>query len=354
MKSFQDYKKNRQISEAEMEVVKNPKVKLVADYDGPTATAPDQGKSSVSYAPANKGESGFADLGAKDLVYNPVTKGGDSKTTALGTTIKNKEALGENTKRAFKAEAWFNKTKKMSHQDFIKECCSNIDTSSLPKISVNEDGQVFPSEVIRYVTILAESNPKTLTNLVHEMKREGHLTRLIEAILEHSESYEAISNVLSESKTKCRMLASYMYDEAVGPPLGMHNGDDFSSKLKGQDDDDHDDNDDDDQSPHDDDDEPHDEFGDDSDNDDDDDSDDDNDFDDDDNDDDDEDPHNHKKLHNHKDDDDSNGFDDDDDDDDDDDETFDNHSPFGKHEGFKKFGKTKNEDFKRLFKRLNN
>lgn len=345
MKSFKDYINNRQISEADMEVVKNPKVKLVADYDGPTATAPDQGKSSVSYAPANKpmdpnkgkGESGFADLGAKDLVYNPVTKGGDSKTTALGTVIKNKEALGEGTfnyirSPKLKSEAWFNKTKKMTTQDFIKECIVNVNSEGMPRLSVNEDGQAFPAEVIRYVSRLSQQNPKNVSSFVHQMKRDGNLSKLIEAILEHPESLEVIGTLLSESEVKCRMLANSMYDEAVGPPLGMHNGDDdFSSKLKGQDDDDHHDNDDDDSDHSDeDDDEPHDEFGDD-----------DDDSDDHDDDDDDDNPHNHD------DDDDSNGFGDDDKGNGDDDETFDNHddedNPFGKH-----------EEFKRLFRKLNN
>lgn len=344
--SFKDYIKNRQISEAEMEVVKNPKVKLVADYDGPTATAPDQGKSSVSYAPANKpmdpnkgkDENGFADLGAKDLIYNPVTKGGDSKTTALGTTVKDKEALGgdgtekKNNFPKMKSEAWFNKTKKMTTQDFIKECIVNVNSEGMPRLSVNEDGQAFPAEVIRYVSRLSQQNSKNVTNLVHQMKRDGNLNKLIEAILEHPESLEVIGNLLSESEVKCRMLANNMYDEAVGPPLGMHNGDDdFSSKLKGQDDDHHDNDDDDNHSDDDDDNEPHDEFGDD----------DDDDHSDDDDDDDD-------NPHDHDDDDDSNGFGDDDDKEhDDDDETFDNHddddNPFGKH-----------EEFKRLFRKLNN
>lgn len=344
MKSFKDYVGSRKITEAEMTTEK-PKVKLVADYDGPTATAPDQGKNPVSYKPANaaldpnkgKDETGFANLGGKNLVYNPDTKAGDSKSTALGTQLK------DNWPK-LKSESWFEKTKKMNRNEFVKfvnECnCSSVKEEELPTITATSTGAIrpFPPEAIRYVTALSTKNPKMLENLVHEMKRAGNLGALLQALLEHPESYENLTYLLGDEKDgpkRCRLLARSM-NEHVGPPMGDMGHDDEDDREEDpthkddqdddsdmsddhhddddEHDDDHDDNDDDDDTDSSDD-EPHDELGNDS-------------------------------------DDDENGLGHGDDDDD---ETFDNHDDDGKDKLRNNFGFGKQEHsiaFKDIFNSL--
>ena len=265
MKSFKDYIGNRKIIEAETGMaVEKPKVKLVADYDGPTATAPDQGKNSVSYKPANaasdpnkgKDENGFANLGGKNLVYTPDTKGGDSKTTALGTTLK------DNWPK-LKSESWFEKTKKMDKGQFMKFVNESNEYNNQELPTINGE-HPFPPEAIRYVAALSTKTPATLNNLVHEMKRAGNLGGLLKALLEHPESYEEITKLLSESDEgpkRCRQLNKAMI-ESVGPPMGM--GDEDEGDPHHQNGFGHHDNDDDEHHDHDDDDdsdEPHDEFG---------------------------------------------------------------------------------------------
>lgn len=245
LKSFKNYIENRQKGPGAKneyingngKLVEKPKVKLVADYDGPDDKAPpksDGGKGTPApYKPANaaekgkKGESGFADQGDSKLVYNPDLKGGDSKMTALG------KELGSDWPKT-KTESFIEKTRKMNSitfaQHILDECnCGNWE--NLPTVTAFESGAFHPHpvEAIRYVAALASRNDKLLSNLVFEMKRTGDLTRLLGTLLEHPEAYASLTQLFEgdagskRAKFFVRALNAQV-DEAVGPPLGL-NGD---------------------------------------------------------------------------------------------------------------------------------
>lgn len=230
LKSFSNYIEERNQANNGPALVGTPKVKLVADYDGPSSTKPP--KSEVPYKTAtgnidpNKGsdKTGFANLGNKDLVYEPDCKGGNSKMTSLGKEIGNDWPS--------KTESFLQKTKNMSASEFAQHILSELKTESienLPTITANKAGRFHPdpSESIRYVVALIKNNSKLLEHFVYDVKRAGILDGLIETVFEHGESYKHLSALLESTQgaEKARSLARAIF-EHVGPPQGLDNMDD--------------------------------------------------------------------------------------------------------------------------------
>jgi len=228
-KSFSDYVEDRK---SEGGLVGQPKVKVVADYDGPTASSPPKSKGASSAAPyktpvgnidPNKksDKSGFADLGDKKLVYVPDCKSGKPTEKDWPT----------------KTEQFMNDTKNMSSREFaaymLSEHCSLCnEDDSLPMVSgANGPFHPHPSEAVRYVVALSKNNPRIVDHLIHDAKRTGVLNKLIEAILEHPESYEHLSHLLGDERGEARsnQLARALNKvaEHVGPPQGLSDDDDM-------------------------------------------------------------------------------------------------------------------------------
>jgi hypothetical protein len=235
-KKFTNYIEERKEGvDAKSGLVGSPKVKLVADYDGPDPHNPTKGQGQGDLAPyksangnaaAQKAEKGgFADLGDSKLKYEPDMKDGNSKLTALG-----KELGGDWPKggKLSKTEQFLNKTSDLSASEFAKYMAKQSrDTfDNLPTVSIDESGHPHPSEAIHYIAALSTKNKKFIENLIFDMKRAGSLGRLLEAALEHPEAYKELTRLFGDEKgeKRARNLARAMALEAVGPPMGLGNG----------------------------------------------------------------------------------------------------------------------------------
>lgn len=234
-KKFVNYVEERKDGvNAKEGLVGNPKVKVVADYDGPDPKKPTKGegqgelnsyKSANGNAAAKKPESGgFADMGDKSLKYTPDTEGGDSKLTVLG-----KELKGEWPKLP-KTEQFMRKTKNMSAQQFaefmVKEC-SYKTSEDLPMVNAEKAGPFHPhpSEAIRYVAALSSKDERVIEQLVNELKRNQVLGEVFKAALEYPESYRELSALFEneEGEKRAKSFARAL-KEAVGPPMGLKPG----------------------------------------------------------------------------------------------------------------------------------
>jgi hypothetical protein len=224
-------------------LVEKPEEKEVADYDGPDPKSPEKpvtkGKNWDAKAPKGdepkpyrasskdstpkKGEKGFADEGPKDLVYTPDTK----------------------VKKKSKTEQFLDTTKDMTLSEFtnhmLKECgCANHEEDDdLPMVTAYTSGKFHPHppEAIRYVAVLANKNNRILDNFIHEMKRNNGLTKFLESLLDHPESYSIIADLLSHDEqgpSRTKKFTRAMDDvytsflknhediyESVTPPFGV-------------------------------------------------------------------------------------------------------------------------------------
>ena len=196
----------------------SPKVKLVADYDGPDPKNPTKGKgqgdlspykSANGNAPAKAAEKGgFADLGDGKLKYEPDMKDGNSKLTALG-----KELGGDWPKNKMpKTEQFLNKTSKMSAGQFAKYMMKEAQCDN---------------EAIRYIVALANQNPRVLEHLAHEMKRANILGKMLKATLDVPESYQELTILFgdNEGERRANKFARAMA-EMVGPSMGITDNND--------------------------------------------------------------------------------------------------------------------------------
>ncbi|RDJ35304.1 MAG: hypothetical protein DWQ19_10850 [Crenarchaeota archaeon] len=234
-KKFTNYVEERKDGVNATGLAGNPKVKLVADYEGPDPKKPTKGEGQGDlnpYKAANKNASakkaetgGFADMGDKNLEYTPDTKGGNSKLTSLGTEIKDEWPKG-----LPKTEQFFNKTKNMSTKEFaefmVKECGTIELTEDLPMVNATKPGAFHPhpSEAIRYVAALSKKSPKVVEQLMHELKRANILGEVFKAALEYPEAYSELTNLFEEEnedgERRSRRFARAL-KEAVGPPMGL-------------------------------------------------------------------------------------------------------------------------------------
>jgi hypothetical protein len=227
--------------DAKGKLCEKPATEIVADYDGPDAKAPKDGKpyKAPGDAPKQSAEAGLADKGDKSLVYEPDTdtgkKSDGSKNIPGGKLITTK------------SEAFLNKTKDMPLREFtehmIQEC--SCGTDELPTVTAYTAGKYhpYPPEVIKYVVALANKNESVLNSLVNEIKKSGGLGNVLEAFLNHPESYGEISDLFEDSENgarRCKYMARALNDrytsfleeqsklyETVGPPIGLGHEDDL-------------------------------------------------------------------------------------------------------------------------------
>ena len=233
-KSFTNYVEERKKS-SETGLVGKPKVKLVADYDGPDAKKPPKGSSETPYKTPvgdddpNKGKNkdGMATLGDKKLVYEPDTKPGSSKLTTSGKELPSPWA--KNGTKALKES-------KEIKNNLVQYMRKLTEDTSLPTVTAFESGNFRPNpnEAIRYVVALSNKSPKVLENFIYDAKRTGILGNLLETILDHPEAYMYLGQLLSDEKgtTRSKNLARALHQlEQVGPQMGMNNDDDMGNDF---------------------------------------------------------------------------------------------------------------------------
>jgi hypothetical protein len=193
--------KQAQIKEGnQMKVVERPPTELVPKGPKPTTTPPapvTKGKNWDTKAPktnekpkpyaapaasgkAIKGESGLADKG--DTKYEPDVKPGNSPYIPGGKNDKGWET---------KTEQFLTKTRGMSMSEFAQ--------------FMKEDFDIDAPLVIMDLVNRSKTSPRIIDALIHEMKRQGLLPQMLEAISTHAEFKQWL--------------------EAVGPPFGMDDED---------------------------------------------------------------------------------------------------------------------------------
>jgi len=188
-------------------------------------------------------EGGLLSQGDKRLVYNPSLKGGTSKNINGG-----KEVHGWDKKT--KTEQFIDKTKNMSFQEFtayIKKLNRlDEDVSDIPMVTAYAPGNFHPHpvEAIQYIVALAAKNDRILEQLIHVMKKEGVLDKLIKTVMEHPEAADALTGLLGDEQHGPRLsrsLARSMHKqhadfldkqkgmyESVAPPFGDDDEDENS------------------------------------------------------------------------------------------------------------------------------
>ncbi len=196
--------------------VEKAPVEKVADYKGPKASRPPKsgawledadrkGKKKGVGTPApysapgsdpgqKKGERGFGDQGAKELVYCPGTDTG-AKGQKQGTWPKHT-----------KIESFLSATKDMSTEEYVKAMRDRTINGGLEY------------EAIRYIA----TNPITLTALVREVRRQGNLETLLETLLEIPDAHKILVEALAENPRFQKALSRAMDDnvlEMIGPPM---------------------------------------------------------------------------------------------------------------------------------------
>lgn len=240
-KSYSEYvskKANlqREYIDNNKKLVEKPK-ELDCDYDGPEDKAPVKTSGAVDtpapYKPANAAEKakpaekGLADLGNKAFVYNPDTKGGNSKLYPGGTEMKGDWST--------KTESFIKKTSKLSPSEFAKFMLKEsvqIDINEMPFLASYEGNlkiKPHPSDVARYVASISKLDSRITEQFIHEIKRTGQFKSLLEAILSHPEAYEELASLLEneEGEKRSKLFAKALIkshkkmEEAVGPPMGL-------------------------------------------------------------------------------------------------------------------------------------
>lgn len=255
--------------------IEKPIVEPIADYHGIDSKTPPKavtkgkswnamGASNAGEIPPyrapssgskqNKSETGFGDIGDKRLVYTPATKLGNSPYIPGGSN----PATG--WEKQTKTEQFVNKTKNMSFSEFanhmLNECGFNLEEEEddLPMVTSYASGKFHPAppEAIKYVVVLSDKNERILESLIHHMKERGMLNKVLEALMDHKETFDGLNDLLetdNDGPQRCRCLARSMDDkynkfmkeqedlyESVGPPMAdLDDEDELSSPPEGDD-----------------------------------------------------------------------------------------------------------------------
>lgn len=220
---------------------KKAKIELVADYPGKAPNAPPQGKGASPYKQGTdckqmtmKGEKDQEPLNdkkkkegdcycPKDLKVDPV----DGKQ--LDSWPKSKDAPKPKAVRGKKTknEQFIEKTSSMSlaeFHDFMRERL-NIEGSSIPPVIAHNKGRTFPDpvEATRYIVAVAKANTAVMENLAHEIRRQDVTKDIVAHLLDFTETYTYLSEILSEpikGSSRLRNLSKKL-TEIVGNPIGF-------------------------------------------------------------------------------------------------------------------------------------
>lgn len=242
MRTFTEYLDDKK------KLVLKPKVEKVPDYEGPKPTKPDapatsgdnwktEVKPKGSPAPYKAAgtdpgqqkpeKNGFADMGDKDLVYEPDTW--------------NPEKVGEGGKKVAswpktKTEVFLQKTESLSLPAFTKYISRQInehcgcENKKAPHVVAYSVGAFHPDPIqaINYVTYLANENKNLLHALVMEAKRVGCLKKIVSELLSFPETYKTLAeamggkegNIISGKLVRAMNEQSRrLYGEEIAPPV---------------------------------------------------------------------------------------------------------------------------------------
>ena len=204
-------------------------VKQIADFDGKVDTKPAKenkhkdagGKGQSGEMPPYKGgtdgkdpnkgklKDGFADKGDKKLKYEP-----DTDVPAKVGEGGKKKATWPKTK----TQEWIDKTKGMSLAEFTKTVRSEA-LKGLDECACQES----PHNSIKETIAVCKCNQKYVSALVREMKRNGLFGKLMKEMVNHQETFKALTILMERDETYARKLAKAM-NEMIAPPMGDEHG----------------------------------------------------------------------------------------------------------------------------------
>lgn len=241
--SMKNFKSWKEYIDERGKLVDKPPVKTVPDFDGKIQTAPEKSIKSgkgwkidgpkpeqpkpysvknTQNAPAPE-KGGFAEKGDKDLIYKPKLE------------------------KKLKSEEFIEKTQNMSLQEYanyiVEQCkCESMDDDDMPTVTAYAAGRFHPHppEAVKYVAHLSGKNDRIKDALIHEFKRNGGLKGLVEALMDHPETYDILVDILEHDEhgpKKSDAFVSAMSSkhtdfmnqfESVGPSVGLD--DEFSDE----------------------------------------------------------------------------------------------------------------------------
>lgn len=238
--------------------IEKPEVKKIADYDGPQETSPAPAKAPKSLekdmeppkaagkpapyknaakAPKpKKQEPGLAEKGDQKLVYEPDTS--HTLPNPMGKEGKCMNHWPKSPKT--KTEQFIDKTSKMTTAEFVNYMTNEVavDAEEIPMVTAYTAGRFHPHppEAISYIASLATKNDRIMDSLVHEIKRQGGLKKMLEVLMDHPESFDGLTDLLGDEEAgpgRCNAMARSMDNvvskfqadqddmyESVAPPFG--------------------------------------------------------------------------------------------------------------------------------------
>ena len=161
----------------------------------------------------NKMKDGFAEKGDKKLNYQPDTFNGKNKGEE-GVPGGKKAISWPKTK----TQEWVDKTKRMSLSEFTKKIRGEV-LDGLNECSCQET----PHDSIKETIDICKCNERYIPALVREMKRNGLFEKLMQEMVNHTETFDALAKFM-ENEVYARKLAKAM-NEMVAGPMSNEDGD---------------------------------------------------------------------------------------------------------------------------------
>ena len=218
------YKKFQEYLDANNKLKTSGTVKKIADYEGKVDTKPvketkhkDAGgkgqdgeikpyKGGTDAKDPNKGKltDGFADKGDKKLKYTLDDKVGKTTDGVPG-------GKGAATWPKTKTQEWVEKTRHLSLAEFTKAVRDEA-------FEGLENTKEAPHNSIKETVSACKCNKKHVSALVREMKRNGLFGKLVAEMVQHPETFKALSILMERDESYARKLVSAM-NEMIAPPI---------------------------------------------------------------------------------------------------------------------------------------
>jgi hypothetical protein len=195
------------------------------DYDGPLSTKPaHQGEKTLPYKSGGKNDTGFVWTAKEDDPKGLGSKGNNILTPSnsmgkegVTPTSKTKQAIPHKMPK-LTSEQFLETTKNMTPKEF-SDFLLEDSGEPLPTITDLYGNQFTPdpNQTIEYLAALMLKNPKLMSRLVREVKRqEGGLKGLMGEVYDHPESYDLLVEGWKdpeEGKKRCHRVARAMNEQ---------------------------------------------------------------------------------------------------------------------------------------------
>lgn len=205
---------------AKAEKQPKPKVKVVADYDGPSPDSPPKGHTPKSSG--GKGQEGKVNpyKGGKDAKdpnkghsSDGLAHKGDKKLSHMPAATHSEKVphkvLGS---YPLKASEWVEKTKDLSLAEFTRKIrdqrMAGLDGSSSKAYSA-----------IKEALNVCKTNDSYITDVVLEMKRQELFETFLSIMVQQPESFAIVADLMENNDNFARKLMSAL-NEMVAPPVG--------------------------------------------------------------------------------------------------------------------------------------